>query len=173
MMRLALVLCLVPAAALTVSSQERAGAPPVAGRPSAAVPLPAVSGEITGPGPMFESLMTLAPGDDMARFEYQAREYLVPDHTGWESLSHDARYVHRVVGLASLWGRTVECVQGYRASYAYPAQLWIPTQRPDGRPVDVEGLALDLVDYGVPIELVDAGSRDAIVDALRERAAQP
>jgi hypothetical protein len=103
----------------------------------------------------------------------RAREYLVPEHTGWESISVDARYVHRVVGLAKLWGRTVECAQGYRASYAYPARLWIPTRMPDGRPLDVEALALDLLAYGVPVELVDAGARGAIVDHLREGAAQP
>jgi hypothetical protein len=91
MTRLALVLCLLPATALTVSSQERAGAAPVAARPSATVPLPAVSGEVTGPGPMFESLMTLAPGDDMARFEYQAREYLVSGMASGEP------YVSRIV----------------------------------------------------------------------------
>jgi hypothetical protein len=42
-----------------------------------AAPLPAISAEVTGPGPMFESLMELAPGDDMAHFKYEAKEYLV------------------------------------------------------------------------------------------------
>jgi hypothetical protein len=40
-------------------------------------PLPAVTPVVTGPGPMFESLMVLAPGDDMAHFGYEAREYVI------------------------------------------------------------------------------------------------
>ena len=42
-----------------------------------AAPLPTISAEITGPGPIFESLMELKPGDDMAHFKYEAHEYLV------------------------------------------------------------------------------------------------
>ncbi len=42
-----------------------------------ASPLPTISAEVTGPGPMFESLMELKPGDDMAHFKYEAHEYLV------------------------------------------------------------------------------------------------
>jgi hypothetical protein len=42
-----------------------------------AAPLPAISPEITAPGPMFESLMELKAGDDMAHFKYEAKEYLV------------------------------------------------------------------------------------------------
>jgi hypothetical protein len=42
-----------------------------------ASPLPTISAEITGPGPMFESLMELKPGDDMAHFKYEAHEYFV------------------------------------------------------------------------------------------------
>jgi Alpha/beta hydrolase domain len=42
-----------------------------------ATPLPAISPEVTGPGAMFESLMELKPGDDMAHFKYVAKEYLV------------------------------------------------------------------------------------------------
>jgi hypothetical protein len=40
-------------------------------------PLPTISAEVTGPGPMFESLMQLPAGDDMAHFSYGAKEYLV------------------------------------------------------------------------------------------------
>jgi hypothetical protein len=49
--------------------------------------------------------------------------------------------------------------------------LWIPTQRPDGRRIDIEPLALDLVDYRVPISLADAGTRDEILDWLSAEAA--
>lgn len=42
-----------------------------------AVQLPVISPEVTGPGQPFESLMELKPGDDMAHFKYEAKEYLV------------------------------------------------------------------------------------------------
>ena len=42
-----------------------------------ATPLPTISAEITGPGPIFESLMELKAGDDMAHFMYEAHEYFV------------------------------------------------------------------------------------------------
>lgn len=104
---------------------------------------------------------------DVAR----AGEYLIPRHATWESLYVGSTYQHRVVGEIELWGRTLECVHGYRSTYGYPGRLWIPTQRPDGRNVDVEALALDLVDYGVPLSLVDAGARDEILECLSAEAA--
>lgn len=56
------------------------GAFPLA-RPAAAIQtavlLPSISPIVTGPGPMFETLMELPPGDDMAHFDYVAEEYLV------------------------------------------------------------------------------------------------
>jgi hypothetical protein len=42
-----------------------------------AVTIPAVTAEITGPGQPFESLMALKPGDDLAHFKYEAKEYFV------------------------------------------------------------------------------------------------
>src|SRR4030095_1172668 len=42
-----------------------------------AAALPTISAEVTGPGPIFESLMELKPGDDMAHFKYEAHEYFV------------------------------------------------------------------------------------------------
>jgi hypothetical protein len=42
-----------------------------------AVALPKLSAEITGPGPMFDSSPSLAPGKGLAAFNYQAHEYLV------------------------------------------------------------------------------------------------
>jgi hypothetical protein len=40
-------------------------------------PLAMISPEVTGPGEMFSSLMPLPSGDDMAYFDYQAKEYYV------------------------------------------------------------------------------------------------
>jgi hypothetical protein len=42
-----------------------------------AVALPKLSSEITGPGPMFDSSPSLAPGKGLAAFNYEAHEYLV------------------------------------------------------------------------------------------------
>jgi hypothetical protein len=58
---------------------QRAGGPPPSNLPASptAAPIPTVSAQVTGPGAMFESLMQLAPGDDMAHFKYEAREYFV------------------------------------------------------------------------------------------------
>ena len=57
----------------------RAGGPPAAPLPEAptAVTLPTLSPEVTGPGPMFNSSSSLAPGKGLDAFGYEAREYLV------------------------------------------------------------------------------------------------
>jgi hypothetical protein len=43
----------------------------------AAVALPSITPPVGGPGPMFESLMALPAGDDLAHFNYEAAEYFV------------------------------------------------------------------------------------------------
>jgi hypothetical protein len=59
----------------------RTGGPPPA--PSnlpdvpTAVPLPTISAEVTGPGPMFDSVPSLAPGKALPDFKYEAHEYFV------------------------------------------------------------------------------------------------
>ena len=53
-----------------------AAAPALPAVPTA-VDLPTISAPTGGPGPMFESLMALPAGDDMARFRYEAVEYFV------------------------------------------------------------------------------------------------
>jgi hypothetical protein len=62
-----------------VGQGRRGGGPAETNLPAAPVvaPLPTISAEITGPGQMFESLMELKPGDDMAHFKYDAHEYFV------------------------------------------------------------------------------------------------
>jgi len=77
---------------LTVStvSGQIGGGPPGGGRGRAggapqpnlpqtptAVPLPTLSPEITGPGPMFDSSPSLAPGKGLAAFNYETHEYFV------------------------------------------------------------------------------------------------
>jgi Alpha/beta hydrolase domain len=59
----------------------RAGGPPAApsNLPEAptAVALPTISAEVTGPGPIFDSVPSLAPGKGLAAFKYEAHEYFV------------------------------------------------------------------------------------------------
>ena len=57
----------------------RAGGAPAANLPDmpTAVAVPTLSAEITGPGPMFDSSPSLAPGKGLAAFGYQAHEYFV------------------------------------------------------------------------------------------------
>jgi len=42
-----------------------------------AVPLPTLSAEVTGPGPIFDSAPSLAPGKGLGAFDYAAHEYFV------------------------------------------------------------------------------------------------
>ncbi len=42
-----------------------------------AVPIPAVSAQVTGPGSMYESVQSLARGKGLANFKYEAKEYFV------------------------------------------------------------------------------------------------
>ena len=57
-----------------------------------AAPLPTISAEITGPGPIFESLMELKPGDDMAHFKYQAHGIFRLRHSQRPALHHAHRH---------------------------------------------------------------------------------
>ena len=95
-----------------------------------------------------------------------AGEYLAARQGPWESMYVSAEYRHRVLGRIALWGRTLECAYGYRASFGYPTQLWLPTRRPDGRSIDVASVAGDLSAYGVAVDLVDAGTREEILELV-------
>jgi len=57
----------------------RAGGAPPANLPETptAVALPTLSAEVTGPGPMFDSSPSLAPGKGLAAFNYETHEYFV------------------------------------------------------------------------------------------------
>ncbi|HLG56656.1 MAG TPA: alpha/beta hydrolase domain-containing protein [Vicinamibacterales bacterium] len=65
----------------------RAGGPPAAPLPETptAVPLPTLSAEITGPGPIFDSAPSLAPGKGLAAFGYDAHEYFMSGMANGES----------------------------------------------------------------------------------------
>jgi hypothetical protein len=70
-----------------------------------------------------------------------------------------------VIGSVSLWGDVVECEHGWRSSFAYPSQLFVPClgQDPDQT-------AAGLADYGVPVEVIEARTVRAALDAVAERA---
>ena len=54
-----------------------------------------------------------------------------------------------VCGTVALWGRIVECADGYRAQYAYPQELELVTVDPDGE--KPQRIAQRLADaYGIP-----------------------
>ena len=104
-----------------------------------------------------------------AREPEEAAAYL--DGRSWA----DGLSVHRVIGTVSLWGRVVECTRGWRGSRAYPKKSYVPpTRAPFWLKAErVEEIALDLTDYDVPVELLDADSCDPkeFVAALDARAA--
>jgi hypothetical protein len=68
--------------------------------------------------------------------------------------------VARVLGRVSLWGTVIECERGYRASRAYPLEIYVPidAERDEGR---LEKLVDALREYGVPVELLADPSADA------------
>ena len=75
-----------------------------------------------------------------------------------------------VIGRVSLWGTVVECAQGWRASLAYPAQLYVPLL-PRGRHAALaHQFALDLTDYGVPVDLIEVSAPNKLIATLASRA---
>lgn len=71
--------------------------------------------------------------------------------------------IHRVFGTAALWGKILAAEHGWRAEYAYPDEIWIPTtyritdgphtgeEREPSAPLN--DIAQDLSDYGVPVHI--------------------
>jgi hypothetical protein len=74
------------------------------------------------------------------------------------------RALHRVVGRVSLWGTVIECERGWRATYAYPAHLYVPVADPAG--AAAEYIAEALSGYGVPIEIVSNTRPRELLGAL-------
>jgi hypothetical protein len=76
-----------------------------------------------------------------------------------------------VIGRVALWGTVVECAHGWRASLAYPAELYVPLL-PRGRHAALaHEFALDLTDYGVPVELVEVSASNELIARLASLAA--
>lgn len=76
-----------------------------------------------------------------------------------------------VVGRVLLWGRVVECEQGWRASLAYPECLYVPVLDLKGHGSRAAQVALDLTEYGVPVELLEIEFPSDIIAELSAAAA--
>jgi hypothetical protein len=74
----------------------------------------------------------------------------------------------RVVGQVALWGTVIECERGFRASHAYPMQLYVPVDGSVHPREWWDELAAGLAVYGVPVEMLPARCSQA-VDVLAQR----
>jgi hypothetical protein len=84
------------------------------------------------------------------------------------------RVVQRVFGQVRLWGAVVESDRGWRARYAYPSRLLVPSHDLDGRPAPAGDVIGGLRVYRVPVELLDGGREHALRRALlRRREGRP
>lgn len=91
--------------------------------------------------------------------------------------------LHRVIGTVSLWGTVVECDRGWRASHAYPRQIYVPVPSKRSRLFTVGGLrrpalppaeiADALAEYGVTVELVECSSLGELAETLTQRSWLP
>jgi hypothetical protein len=55
----------------------------------------------------------------------------------------------------------IECERGFRASHAYPRQIYVPVDVGDFGQADWEDVSLGLCRYGVPVELLAGGAAEA------------
>jgi hypothetical protein len=104
-------------------------------------------------------IYALASEADAARLVDQARH--VPDALA------------AVLGRVSRWGRVVVHRRGWRAAFAYPLQLFVPSRWCGGiRAADAMEVADSLRRYDVPVEVVAAAGMEAFLDAVRAGAAE-
>jgi len=75
---------------------------------------------------------------------------------------------HRALGRVALWGTVVEGDLGWRASHAYPQEIFLPAIGAKHR-VGLDAIVQGLSVYGVPIELLGGAGRsiaDQVLDAI-------
>lgn len=122
--------------------------------------------------PATEELRAVCDTKDHWRWRRRRREHVVPVERcgcGLHAMSApghlstyilppaSAQIVRRALGRVSLWGRVIEGSCGWRAAAAFPAEIWLPQADSGGRRIeDVEAIAMDLADYGVPVHVCDA-----------------
>lgn len=82
------------------------------------------------------------------------------------------RVLHRVIGRVSLWGSVLEYTDGWRASRAYPQELFIPRVGPAHSP-GADAIAAGLADYGVPVEIVEGMGAERFGQPLEPLPAWP
>jgi hypothetical protein len=75
--------------------------------------------------------------------------------------------MHRVIGRVALWGTVVESDRGWRASYAYPAHLYVPLLA--GEPRSTAAVAGGLAAYGVPVDSLAERETPDVLALLAER----
>jgi hypothetical protein len=107
-----------------------------------------------------------APGADCRCGIYAAtvetlRSYL-PEQLAWTQLVP-------VLGRVNLWGVVREHDHGWRASFAYPRSLYVPTG--ELSPGRARRLLTDLRVYGVPVRAVEGDTADALIDEVASLAA--
>jgi hypothetical protein len=107
-----------------------------------------------------------APGDRCRCGIYAAnvstmRSYL-PDHLGYTSAVP-------VIGRVSLWGVVHECTDGWRAGFAYPERLYVPTL--DLGTARAREVVRDLRAYGVPVVAIQGANADSTIAEVRALAA--
>jgi hypothetical protein len=73
--------------------------------------------------------------------------------------------VARAMGRVALWGDVVQCERGWRASHAYPIDIYVWS--PVHGSAAADDLAADLAAYAVPVERVDASGAKAVLETMR------
>ncbi len=68
-----------------------------------------------------------------------------------------------VVGRVALWGRVIECERGWRGAFAYPTRLYVLRAAVAARDEDADALAARLGVYGVPVEVIGARTKGALL----------
>jgi hypothetical protein len=74
-----------------------------------------------------------------------------------------------VVGRVFLWGSVHEHAAGWRAERAYPESLFVPIAELGRR--RAIAIMSDLSGYGVPVQAVEAGTADGVLDEVSSLAA--
>ncbi len=99
---------------------------------------------------------------------YAASLQRLGEYLTWPRAS--SRAMCPVIGRVALWGTVVECAHGWRASLAYPAQLYVPLL-PRGRHAALaRQFALDLTEYGVPVDLLEVRRLNELIATLASLA---
>ena len=79
------------------------------------------------------------------------------------------RGAYAVIGTVALWGEVAEYTEGWRASYAYPLELYLISPG-SPRTFEAAAFARSLERYEVPVTTIQAWKRRDVVAALRAAA---